>query len=328
MSATTLFKPSSNGSACTKLPILPGFRVYHIAEMLNAIVEAASWQALMGMTDSTTILRALVLDLVKKRVRAALGRFVPAAQLDGFWNLFYDTRAGVAGGIVRSIMSASRSEHQYVFPMHLDLVVPRGTGVYGLSRWRRFFGAAGYVQDVERPAHWWDFGPTFSRSATLRSVDNPPRVIRIIEAVGDNILPAILCGPHTSSFNVFTASTFYCFYPRLFLRDQNLVRKDAVNGEPMGMFNFGLTTYLTTGDMPMACGDACPAIWRNTFGLRGVGVFRWGGSLAYREAGEDGFEKRSYLWRIRGANDHDGHVCSNHFCPNVGFGRPLVSFDN
>ncbi|KDR68035.1 hypothetical protein GALMADRAFT_216144 [Galerina marginata CBS 339.88] len=292
----------------------PVIKVFCATELLMKIVELASWHAWMNLARSSTHLRVVIRDIVKRRVRIAIRRFLPAIEVDNFWLLLEATKAGMTGGVVRSIMSSSRELYQYVLPTHLDIVVPRGLDNRGLARWRRFLVSAGYLVAEVNDAHYWDFKYVVSGSCTLHAMQSRV-IVRIIEVQADNVLPAVLTGSHTSSFNLLTAFGFYCFYPGLFLRDENVIAYDAQYGDPTGLFNFGLKTYQSTAGMSRACGQACPAVWRNTRSLDGIGVFHWGGYLLYRRVEDDLFEQRSYLWRL-GGDDVNGHGIPNISLPN------------
>lgn len=82
-------------------------------------------------------------------------------------------------------------------------------------------------------------------------------------------------------------------------------------------FNFGLTTFRGTEGWDVfpdgLCDEACPAKWRRIEGLKGVGVFRWGGIMGDKDRGDvvsnsDGFDVGEEMWRVYGE-------CCNQKCP-------------
>lgn len=145
------------------------------------------------------------------------------------------------------------------------------------------------------------------------------RVISLIVAKDDKILPALLMAPQSSQLFALSHNHIYCLYPNLFARKEFVaIRNDnpQKNRRPFGVFNFGLTgrRYYVG---PRECGETCPLLWRRALGdgKDGIGIFRWKGFGGLdRDGGGDAMfdqDCSDMVWRVASQGR-----CDNPFCPN------------
>lgn len=119
---------------------------------------------------------------------------------------------------------------------------------------------------------------------------------------------------------IATSSTMYVLYPEL------TNQRRALEGwnEPsipscINLEMRGFRRSITTMSWSVSCGWNCPVVWRRIQGLKGVGVFCWGGFtnevLDNSSVGVP-FTDVAMKWRL-------GDRCYNEHCPWASKTRPL-----
>ncbi|KDR68038.1 hypothetical protein GALMADRAFT_146771 [Galerina marginata CBS 339.88] len=280
----------------------PAAAVYGAAELLDMILELSCWTALMNMAQANRDLRFLVLDTFRKRVRRVLEHYIPSHEVEGFFELLHSTQSGIVGGVVRTMMVCHLPAYVGIFPTHLDIVVPHGHLVSAFSRWRRYLGALGYTASnvTLRVGGTKDF---HSRTIELSARNDRQVSVRLTESRSTKLLPVVLGGPNTSNFFVLTSDRLYCLYPELFRRNINIASRPRRRNECFTSFNYGLRVLHSTRDLGLPCGLSCPAVWRSTLSLPGVGIWHWRMLDADAKAANVVIDDVDYLWRVQGASE-------------------------
>lgn len=137
-----------------------------------------------------------------------------------------------------------------------------------------------------------------------------------------DVAPIILSSPHTSGMNILTSCSIYCLYPSLLRRGENMVVSRShlvcdLSNTTFQPFNFGLRTYLygrNWGYGSRACGENCPALWRDFKSMRYARIMHLGsieGDLddCIDMPLSDGLQSSDIIWRMSG-------MCVNVFCQN------------
>ena len=120
-------------------------------------------------------------------------------------------------------------------------------------------------------------------------------------------MPVVLSMPNTADFCVLTARSLYSFYPVTTGRRVNLLL-EICSGQPSTIkYMVGLRSYETTANWLEPCGEACPAVFRLTCGLKGVSVMRL---TDHRKGEPNDFDPE--VWKARLDCSIFGHAALRH----------------
>ncbi|RDB16710.1 hypothetical protein Hypma_002450 [Hypsizygus marmoreus] len=156
-------------------------------------------------------------------------------------------------------------------PREMQIVTPSGT----FATWAECLLQIGYcmVDDggilsydpyVRRVTAFWRFRAGVS--------------ILIIEARKPSIFEAVFNLGLTSEMMVLDTSRLYSFYPQL--QNKEITLSAFRRPSPLTIkwwTDRAFKHHETTSRFTHTCGYACPAIWRYTDGMKGIGEFAWGG---------------------------------------------------
>ncbi|KAJ7154983.1 hypothetical protein C8R43DRAFT_1126373 [Mycena crocata] len=223
-----------------------------------------------------------------------------------FFNVLEMSGSAISGSTVSYILTFPY-RHSWK-PSNLNILVPKGN----MAMWHGFFASIGLAV-VEDPA---GVGRKH-RHTTLTYVIYQSKQngfpIFLSESRNSSIITPLVGALSTFSANLATCSDIYCFYPDLTRQNR------ALEGwfptpvrQAMAMYARGVRSSFSSTGWDGPCGWACPALWREVKGLRGVGVFRHGG---FNNQHKDGVStvgipvtNTALKWRI-------GDTCRNPHCP-------------
>ncbi|KAJ6450229.1 hypothetical protein C8R47DRAFT_1084490 [Mycena vitilis] len=181
---------------------------------------------------------------------------------------------------------------------------------------RDYFGIP--LHHVERCPHYEFIGHVSSVYVFERN----SYVIRVAVATSQSVLPALLASRTTSQMNALTRNHILSFQPHLTIRGTGLLAWPAVAGRLTSYDGFlpyspaplaaNTTLRATTKCFLGGCGRACPRLWRQVAGLKGVGIYSWGDPDEVVP-----FARNRTLWRIG---------CLNKKCPNRGRNKVELAF--
>ncbi|KDR70801.1 hypothetical protein GALMADRAFT_144295 [Galerina marginata CBS 339.88] len=292
-----------------------GRMVYDVPELLESIAEQTSWKSLVALGNSSKYAQELMRRIVRRRIKHLVLPFTfHARNVDMFFTLLRVTEAGITGSLAWSVMAAveERSEPR---PLNdLNIVVPKGG--QRLWYWMRFLASLGYSRIMYSEA----LGIDSVVSRQTLSFETDGCLINVTESKTSSIIPVVISSPLTSMMNAVTYWRVYCFLPSLFARRVALetINTRATSVERIDLNRRGIAlhtlSYINWWDE--ACGESCPAIWRQTRGLAGVGIARWGGMRAGPISDESDIPspiqelgKANVKWRIGRSdrlNNYDG----------------------
>ncbi len=102
------------------------------------IASHCDWITLIQINNCNRRFRALIQDIVRKRLKMFLGPYFGVDNLPQFFNLLSKTNAVVVGGVIHAMLSSySEPIYQTIKPKQLDMVVPHHQG-HGFVAWTRF----------------------------------------------------------------------------------------------------------------------------------------------------------------------------------------------
>ncbi|KAJ7130745.1 hypothetical protein C8R43DRAFT_1133835 [Mycena crocata] len=191
--------------------------------------------------------------------------------VNNFFSVLEISGSAISGSTVSYILTYPY-RHAWK-PSNLNILVPRGK----LPMWHEFFTSIGLtvVEDfngVGRKHRHTTFNFIIYNS---KKKGFP---IMLSESRDASVITPLVGALSTFSANLATCSDIYCFYPSLTRQNH------ALEGwfptpvrQAMAMYARGVRSSFSSTGWDGPCGWACPALWREVRGLKGVGVFRYGG---------------------------------------------------
>ncbi|KAH9478029.1 hypothetical protein JR316_0010265 [Psilocybe cubensis] len=251
-------------------------------EILGLVINDSSWSAWMALNYTNMRLRRLVQESVRRRIKHFVGLFFADA-LEIFFHLLGSNNALITGPLVRCIMSVDNPIYTQVYPIQLDIILPRR---YAFGSFDSFVRSQGYhgenTGNVEMSLR-----KGLKRFHTYLSWNGVMKVCLLL-ATDDKTLPGLLSAPSSSQMFALSHTRLYCFYPQLFAKRQFLYIRNDVDDiimPPYEEFNFGLWNRdgLVLSE---PCGETCPVLWRRITAGGGVAIMRWGGFHGDKDYGK------------------------------------------
>ncbi|KAJ6498665.1 hypothetical protein DFH09DRAFT_1336578 [Mycena vulgaris] len=225
-------------------------------------------------------------DLVKAffscNLRLVIAQFIGEHNVKPVYDILEVSRSAMAGSVISSVVTAPyRHPHNKWSPTSLNVFLPRGF----MLMWTEFFDALGFpVHPADRDAPTVDgengVDSKFKHAAVAHVIYNamPGFTIQLTESIDVSVLTPLVAGTNTWGACLATVSDIYVVYKDLVARKRSVegwfptpVKKAVVLGRR------GIRNSFSTASWERPCGLSCPVLWREIRGLKGVGIFRWGG---------------------------------------------------
>ncbi|KAJ6454925.1 hypothetical protein C8R47DRAFT_1228447 [Mycena vitilis] len=258
---------------------------------------------LFTLAQCTHYARNLVKTFFRTNFRAMIEFFL-GEHTDAFLKLLVSTLAGVAGSVATSVMTYPY-KHDWM-PADLNLYIARGTG----SPWKLLFQNASLHRIGKQPGVERRFNPTVFEHTVYESVV-PGFTIAVTESIDASIFTPLSGATSTFATNLITGYDLFALYPYLLRHSRALegwFPTPVLKAVDMGRRRYRSSFSTASWDAP--CGLHCPILFRYIKGLKGVGVFRWGGPKNKAiDGSEEGipFTNSSVKWRL-------GDTCTNSEC--------------
>ncbi|KAG6918479.1 hypothetical protein DXG01_014106 [Tephrocybe rancida] len=230
-----------------------------------------------------------------------------------FFGFVTHTNAAICGSFASALINPLLDIKSSDVSTNLVVLVPRTSGWKWAGLLKKVGYSGGFLIDVSLGG---EFGGVSHSSRVFRNSSG--YTITITESHTPSILPMLLSTPVTSHMNFVTAVGIYCLYPVLAAVCLSLSRSRHITGSDFvpcavqdRIKSLAYTYHSSTEEWGVACGTACPAIWRRMSRLEGVGCFRWGGVFPSEQAALDDevVDGHRLKWRL-------GLECRNVHCPN------------
>ncbi|KAJ7920420.1 hypothetical protein B0H13DRAFT_1867629 [Mycena leptocephala] len=276
--------------------------------VLYHLLEARTLASLIALSHTSVFFRTLVKTLFRIRLIAAVDPFVGHDNTAKFFEVLKSTESAIAGSTIARILAPPIDDIEDWMPNNLNIYPPLGC----TAPWEQFF------ERIQLPIRSFQPGVARPYAAVTRShveyeSRSKGRAITLSERIDACVLTPATAAVTTLGMCVATCSTLAVLYPQL------VNQRRALEGwnEPsiqkcIDMEERGFRRSISTMSWSDSCGWNCPAIWRRIQGLRGVGIFCWGGSTNdMMENGTIGVpytEVTPIKWRL-------GDTCKNVHCP-------------
>ncbi|KAJ7233421.1 hypothetical protein C8J57DRAFT_1249900 [Mycena rebaudengoi] len=210
-------------------------------------------------------------QVLRRRVRRYTCPFFP----DDFgWQRFFDTLETMLSWIVGSCPTA-------VLSLTCDPDVPDNLNVLTTGGVEEVWGCLmllelGYALEFSVRASWrWE--TTGERYMAFTHPSIPNKHITFTTSRGPHFFEVFLSAPHTGHLNAITAYEVFTFNVGL-TTDQRAIGIMPINRlPPSNPFPGSVRMSRSTENWCIECGIDCPARWRTTRGLYGVGRWSWNG---------------------------------------------------
>ncbi|KAJ6553727.1 hypothetical protein DFH09DRAFT_1085488 [Mycena vulgaris] len=243
------------------------------------------------------------------RLLKVVERFIGHENVKAFFLVLEQTDSAIGGSTLPRVLAPPVDDIDDWLPSNLNLFVPLGR----TAAWDDFFRGilllpcADQIQPgIARPY----------RTVTNSHVEYESRIvdhyIMLSESIDECVITPVTAASTTLGMSIATCSTTYILYPELTSKRRALEAWNPPNIRScLAMEMRGYRRSITNMSWSKTCGWNCPFVWRRTQGLRGVGVFCWGGFANQMvDNGVIGvpFTDVAMKWRL-------GDTCSNVHCP-------------
>ncbi|KAF8061029.1 hypothetical protein FPV67DRAFT_1673852 [Lyophyllum atratum] len=309
--AHPMFTPlicGSTGSLIGSPATLASQHFYSMSECVHLVLRQLPWTSLVAMSHTGRNGRDRARQIMRSRMLEVLSCYITLPQLEAFLATLKATHSGIAGSVPWSIITTDIILSDNDQPHDINVLTPRGT----TPEWVDVMRLIGFTS-LEVIA-CYDGLETRCRRV-LRFQNKEHRTITVTESLNSSILPLLLASSVTSQMNLITSSRIYCFYPSL----SSACRSVGSTYTVPSLATVKIMTqrlirfHMGTRYARLPCAEACPAVWRHTFGLPNVGQVAWGGLFNVDDVAgnmqdsDDALTKTHYKWKI-------GSVCTNEDC--------------
>ncbi|KAJ7752440.1 hypothetical protein DFH07DRAFT_1031660 [Mycena maculata] len=233
--------------------------------------------------------------------------FVGHENVTEFFHILEVTDSAIGGSSLPLILAPPIDDIDDWIPNNLNIFVPVDQpDVWGESFARIHLHPNHSQPRIARPYR------TVTKSHVKYASRLKNKPIMITEGIDKCVITPATAAATTIGMCVATCSTICVLYPDLVDKRRALKSwymptiKSCIDLETRGY-----RRSISTMGWSESCGWNCPAVWRRIQGLRGVGIFCWGGYNAeMKDGGSVGFPYTdvSMKWRL-------GDTCSNVHCP-------------
>ncbi|RDB28622.1 hypothetical protein Hypma_015887 [Hypsizygus marmoreus] len=208
---------------------------------------------------------------ISARVAYALRPFISNSVRGTFFNLMDITRSVVYGIVPWTVISTPPQIRRRSRTYNVEIAVPHGR----MDDWRKFLGIIGYKEhkSISVPGF---LGQVIDIQYTFVQETRSEYSITVSQSMTSSVLPIILSSHTTCQMNILSSSHLFCFYPNLTMEYKALASFQNLSRAQIPYIYRRLVSFTSTTEFfGYPCGEVCPAIWRHTRGLQGVGVIRW-----------------------------------------------------
>ncbi|KAJ6582438.1 hypothetical protein B0H10DRAFT_1962485 [Mycena sp. CBHHK59/15] len=293
--------------------------------ILYHMMDVCTLSTLIALSHTSQLFRELVKTLYRIRLVAMIRLFVGHDNIKTFFDVLEATESAIAGSTLAYILAPPIDDVEEWVPSNLNIYTPLGQ----VGPWEEFFARLQFPTCTHQPGISRAYKTVTTSHLEYESclVDHP---IMLLESIDECVItPATAASTTMGTFFLFpavnqrfntssemmiaTSSTICVLYPDLLMQRRAL---EAWNRHTIQrcieLGECGYHRNLSTMSWSRSCGWNCPAIWRQIQGLRGIGVFCWGGfSRNMDDNGTVGVPRTALAnmkWQL---ND----TCSNVHCP-------------
>ncbi|KAJ7452425.1 hypothetical protein B0H11DRAFT_2245901 [Mycena galericulata] len=243
---------------------------------------------IIARTSRTTAF--FVRILVRGRVMRYVSPFLPDGAVTSFFNSLKSARAWIVGSVPLAVVSVLGDAP---LRKNMNIVVPH-------DEYRELFFFFVFQHGFNRTTSEQTSGAYAADGCMFMCFEHPslPGLsITVTTSGASNVWRLFLAAPNTIQQVAISANTILLPYPRMVAEHEGVKGFRAVQlaiaGTPIIPEN---QTYHTKSPFPglvrlhedtsawsRACGEACPAVIRTTYGLRGIGRWQWGGGGRRRD---------------------------------------------
>ncbi|RDB17859.1 hypothetical protein Hypma_000841 [Hypsizygus marmoreus] len=245
--------------------------VYACSELMAKILSHCSIATIVSFSHVDITAREHAQAAIRTRITRVIRRFLNAVEREAFFQKLGESNAGLCGSVAMSVVTTSMIFGERERPRDLNVIVPLGEA----REWHTYLISLGYDFEEKVPIHESFHG----KILTMRRFWNEEALsVTISQTTTRSILPALLSSTVTSQMSIITTHHLFCFYPDLTSRRISLRGMYQPSpGTELDIMLRELKLCESSKDLGFSCGEACPAVWRRTRDLEGVGVFDWGG---------------------------------------------------
>ncbi|KAJ6467319.1 hypothetical protein C8R45DRAFT_1171755 [Mycena sanguinolenta] len=260
--------------------------------ILYHFLEACTLSTLIALSHTSVNFRIMVKTLLRSRLRAVVQSFFGSANIESFFTLLEATDSAIGGSTIARVLTPPPSGVDDWLPSNINIFVPIGA----TSAWASYFAQLRLARiPVKQPNIPLQYAAVTSSHANYESYLHGHPIL-LTESIDECVITPVVASSTTIGlFNLRRAHRAW-YSPSV---EKCIKLQDR-----------GYRHSVSTRQWGRECGWNCPVLWRRIQGLKGVGIFCWGGLRNENlDNGYTGlpFTDVSMKWRL-------GEVCSNPFC--------------
>jgi len=251
---------------------------------------------LINLSATDYASRALAADIISKRRNRFFFFFMGTSHSLHFRRLIETTRALVFNII--PYLAMLPNDDVNLSPLQMDVAIPATS----FTLWFVYLRLVGYESHGELPMNKRRTSGTKSISRFKKNC----LTIMLHESRNDDAILPILVAESTMEMNLITSTGLLCLYPTIASLNQSLFTYGLFSessDQDAGIL--GVQILECNSTWPKSCREACPALWRRTFGLNGATFLRFDLGFCTETVATT-----HYIWRI-------ADFCLNSFCINA-----------
>ncbi|KAJ7086524.1 hypothetical protein C8R44DRAFT_650797 [Mycena epipterygia] len=271
--------------------------------ILYHFLQACTLASLISLSHTSLYFRTLVKTLHRIRLLGVVEFFIGHAHVEDFFTVLENTDSAIGGSSMALVLAPPIHDTEDWLPNDLNIYCPLGLS----SAWSEFFNRVRLPPAPTQPGV-----SRLYRTVTTSHVIYNSQMHNTGSVLLLHFFYNIAHSDRYTGMCIATCSNTYILYPKL------VNERRALEGwhEPsiqrcLDIQERGFRRSISTMSWTGPCGWNCPAVWRRIQGLRGVGVFCWGGyGNAMPDNGTVGvpFTDVAMKWRL-------SDRCTNVHCP-------------